>query len=384
MQARKVRGSFSYWDLMNLDHISEGHVISGRYEVVKLLGSGGMGAVYLANDKVLEGHRVAIKILHTEMAHDQELTKRFLREVQLMHQVNHPNVVRTYDVGMENDSIYFTMEYVDGQPLVDILDDLPRTGPLPTDRIANICAQLCAGLDAIHRAEILHRDLKPQNIILLQNDVVKITDFGVARPKHSNLTQHNEIIGSAEYMAPEIWTGSSLSPSVDLYAVGVILYEMATGKLPFESEEPARLMWLHIKQPPNPPKSLRPDLPVWLNQLIVSLLQKKPKDRPGSAAEVVNFVRANAGGLRAQTTQSSGTLPISGDSVNLRSNTMAAMPSSASFPTIRSSSTRRRRRSSRWKLESSLPVLLMGTAFLGIVGYMIWAVIHFFSGMISA
>ena len=382
MQARKVRGSFTYWDLMNLDAISEGQVISGRYEVQKLLGSGGMGAVYLANDKVLEGRQVAIKILHTEMAQDQELTKRFLREVQLMHEVNHPNVVRTYDVGMENDSIYFTMEYVNGQPLVDVLDDIPQTGPIAIDRMANITSQLCAGLDAIHRSEILHRDLKPQNIILVENDVVKITDFGVARPKNSNLTQHNEIIGSAEYMAPEIWTGAQLTPSVDLYAVGVILYEMATGRLPFESEEPARLMWLHIKQPPTPPKSIRPDLPVWLNQLIVSLLQKKPKDRPGSAAEVVNFVRANSGGLKASSVMNSGTLPLPTESSTLSG--IANIASSAAFPTVRSSSTRRRRRSSRWKLESSLPVLLMGTAFLGIVGYMIWAVIRFFTGMISA
>ena len=240
--------------------------------------------------------------------------------------------------------------------------------------------QVCSGLDAIHRAEILHRDLKPQNIIVMANDVVKITDFGVARPKNSNLTQHNEIIGSAEYMAPEIWTGSSLSAAVDLYAFGVILYELATGKLPFESEEPARLMWLHIKQPPTPPKSLRPDLPVWLNQLIVGLLQKKPKDRPGSAAEVVNFVRANANGFRAGT---STTNPAVLESGMMRSSTGSMPLPSAVYPNMRSAS-RRRRRSSRWKLEGSLPILLMGGAFVGMIGYMIWAVIKFFTGMVAA
>src|SRR5262245_42206209 len=188
MQVKISRSrSFYHWDLMNLDPISEGHVISGRYEVERLLGSGGMGAVYLANDRVLEGHKVALKILHDELTQDQELTKRFLREVQLMHQVNHPNVVRTYDVGMEEDCIYFTMEFVSGSPLVDILDGIATSGPVTIERITNLTVQICSGLDAIHRAEILHRDLKPQNIIVMSNDVVKITDFGVARPKNSNL-----------------------------------------------------------------------------------------------------------------------------------------------------------------------------------------------------
>ncbi len=379
MQARKVRSSFSYWDLMNLDPISEGQVISGRYEIKRLLGSGGMGAVYLAEDRVLEGNKVALKILHDEMTRDQELTKRFLREVQLMHQVNHKNVVRTYDVGLEGSSIYFTMEFVSGEPLVEILDSISHKGHVSIERIANLTIQICEGLEAIHQSEILHRDLKPQNIMVLPNDVIKITDFGVARPKDSTLTQHNEIIGSAEYMAPEIWTGNALTPSVDLYAFGVILYELATGKLPFESEEPARLMWLHIKQPPTPPKSIRGDIPAWLNQLILGLLQKRAKDRPANAGEVVNFVKANANGFRpgGDVTASQQGTKVFDSSIR------RGMGSSSTYPSVRSNS-RRKRRTARWKLEGSLPVLMMGTAFLGMVAYMIWAVIKFFTGMVVA
>ena len=272
------------------DVLPVGYMISGRYRIESCLGSGGMGAVYLAHDKVLEGSSVAMKVLHREVAHDENHTKRFLREVQLMHRVNHPNVVRTYDVGKDGDLFYFTMEVAIGVQLEDML----RGGGFEMDRVADLVIQICEGLDAIHAADIIHRDLKPANIILVENRVVKITDFGVARPKSSELTQHNEIIGSVAYIAPEIWLGKPITAATDFYSLGVILYELVTGKLPFEGEEPASLMWMHVKRPPTPPKSVRQDIPNWINQLVLKLLAKSPADRPKSAREIIMFIQTHA------------------------------------------------------------------------------------------
>lgn len=273
--------------------LSHGEIISGRYTVEKLLGSGGMGSVYVASDRVLSGQHLAIKILHSELVRDESLIKRFLREVELMHKVNHQNVVRTFDVGIDGSLVYFTMEFVVGTPLDGLLDDAATSEPLSIRRIAHIGMQIADGLSAIHQADILHRDLKPQNILILQDDTAKITDFGVARPTDSKLTQHQEILGSIHYMAPEVWMGQKLTPAVDLYALGIILYEMTTGVLPFDGNEAARMMWMHTKQPPKPPRAHRADTPNWLNQLILNLLQKSPEQRPKSARDVRAFLQAN-------------------------------------------------------------------------------------------
>ena len=273
------------------DGLQIGDEISGRYVIEKRLGAGGMGAVFLAVDKVLEDSKVAIKILHKDLCSDGELAKRFLREVKLMHSVNHPNVVRTYDVGRDKDIIYFTMEYLPGASLDRLLS---RDKQLPIPTIVHVTEQVCAALNAIHQAEIVHRDLKPGNIIISEDQAIKLTDFGVARPKGSNLTQHNEIIGSVEYMAPEVWLGKGMTPAIDFYSLGIIMYLLTTGKVPFESDEPASLMWMHVKKPPPPPKQLRPDVPNWLNNLILKLLAKAPSDRPKSAAEILNYLNNHA------------------------------------------------------------------------------------------
>ena len=285
------------------DRLADGQVISNRYEIVKKLGAGGMGAVYLAQDRVLENAQVAIKILHSEFGKDNDLAKRFLREVALMNKVNHPNVVRTFDVGRDNSLIYFTMEFVQGTPL----DNIARKSALDLNMVVQITQQVCAALQAIHAAEIVHRDLKPANIILLDDKTIKLTDFGVARSKGSNLTQHDEIIGSVEYMAPEVWLGKELSAATDFYSLGVILYELVTGKVPFESEQPATMMWLHVKRPPQPPKSLRPELPNWLNHLILKLLSKSPADRPKNAGEIIAHVASH---MQRQGVAATGSFPV--------------------------------------------------------------------------
>jgi eukaryotic-like serine/threonine-protein kinase len=316
---------------------SSGTIISSRYEIISPLGVGGMGAVYLAKDRVLENTQVAIKVLHPAMSRDAELSKRFLREVTLMHKVNHQNVVRVFDVGNDQGWIYFTMEYVSGVSLENVLDKSKVSLP----NSIQIIQQVCLALQAIHAAEIIHRDLKPANIMLLNDKTVKLTDFGVARAKNSNLTQHDEIIGSVEYMAPEVWLGKELSPATDFYSLGVILYELVTGDVPFQSDEPATMMWMHVKRPATPPKSLNPEIPNWLNQLILKLLAKSPTERPKTAGEIIAYLNSH---LNRQTnSQSSASFPAVSSSTgtfNTLSGIHNSLPSATgTFPNVTNSNT---------------------------------------------
>ena len=273
------------------DVLPDGALVSNRYRIERQLGRGGMATVYLASDVVLQGSKVAIKVLHPSLCQDGDLTKRFLREVQLMNKVNNPNVVRTFDIGRDASTVYFTMEYLEG----NTLEDLIRGKQLPISTVCKLANQMAAALEAIHSHEIVHRDLKPANIMVLKDFSIKLTDFGIARPKNSDLTQHNEIIGSVNYMAPEVWLGKNVSPAVDIYSLGVILYEMLTGACPFQADEPANLMWMHIKQPPTPPKTIRSDIPAWLSSFVLRMLAKSAKDRPNSSSEIQSYIGSHIG-----------------------------------------------------------------------------------------
>lgn len=246
--------------------------------------------MYLATDRVLGDERVAIKILHSGYVNDDVQRARFLREVQLMRKVNHKNVVRTFDVGVDGDRFYFTMEFVPGTPL----DQLIGTGGIDRSKLASYTIQMCEALQAIHKAGVIHRDLKPGNILVLDDGTLRLADFGVARPEVSNLTQHDEIIGSVCYIAPEVWLGKPVTPSADLYALGIILYELATGQVPFDGESPAVLMRAHLDRQAVPPKELNPSTPTWFSKLVVRLLAKDPNARPRDAREVLDYVRLHS------------------------------------------------------------------------------------------
>ncbi len=245
-----------------------------------------MGSVYLASDSMLANEEIAIKVLHAELCRNQKHTQRFLREVQLTRKVTHPNVVRTFDVGNEGGRLFFTMEFAPGATLKEKL----HAGNLDCYEAAGILREVAKGLFAIHQVDIIHRDLKPGNIIITPDGFVKITDFGVAKPGVSDLTGHNEIIGSIPYMAPEVWVGRGVTAQADLYALGVVAYEMLTGVLPFEGDSPAELMCKHLEQRPVAPKELKPDLPEWLNTLILQLLEKDASRRPDGAKTVVEVI----------------------------------------------------------------------------------------------
>jgi len=303
--------------------IPAGTIIAGRYRVIKTLGTGGMGSVYLAADSVLGDEKVAIKVLHANFVHDETQLARFMREVQLMRKVNHRNVVRTFDVGTEGYT-YFTMEYVNGIQLETLIADTN----ISRDELVSYLVQICEALRAIHAAGIIHRDLKPANILVLKDGTIRVTDFGVARPEVSNLTGHDEIVGSVCYIAPEIWLGKKITHSADLYALGIILYEMLTGTVPFDGTSPAMLMRAHLDRAPRPPKEIEPSVPAWLNKLTLKLLAKSPSDRPRDAKEVIEYLKLHAsegrGTHKAESAQpffeelESHTQVITGDSVFAR------------------------------------------------------------------
>ena len=267
-------------------NLPSGFRISDRYEVMRYIGSGATGSVFVAKDCLLEDAIVAIKVLRMSAAKSHDQIKRFLREVKLMNSVNHPNVVRTFDAGTDRDLIYFTMEYIEGTSL----EDCANTHNLSYEEIKAVLVQICLGLEAIHEADIIHRDLKPGNIMLDHKQHVKIADFGVARPSTSSLTQTGSILGSFEYMAPEVWDSLPPTPLIDLYSLGVILYELVVGHPPFYASVPGQIMRKHLHELPIPPSSLRDDIPSWLNGIIMRLLEKRPEHRPQSARAILEMI----------------------------------------------------------------------------------------------
>ena len=264
-----------------------GSVIAGRYEILRPIGSGGMAFVYLAKDLEQDDFEVAVKTLHSEFVGQQQYVDRFIREAQLLNKIDHPNIVKLYEIGTEQGIIFFTMEYVEGQSLAELMDQYVFS----EDHIAHFIIQMCQGLSVIHSNGITHRDMKPGNILVTEDGQVKISDFGMAREKFSRLTAENQIVGSVCYMAPEIWRGDEVTPFVDFYSLGIMLYELATGEVPFENAWPAELMRMHIYEPPPQPIDKNPDLPPWLNELVVKLLQKYPHERPSSNEEIIEFVK---------------------------------------------------------------------------------------------
>ncbi len=268
--------------------INIGSTIAERYKLERLLGDGGMGKVYLATDLMLEGERVALKILRANLLSDEKSTRRFLREVRLTRKINHPNVVRTFDIAKEEELLFFTMEYVEGITLRTRLEN----GAVDANEATWILLEIAKGLSAIHEGQIIHRDLKPANIIITSEHTAKIADFGVAKRAFSSITAHNEILGSAGYMAPEVWTGGSIDVSTDIYSLGAMVYEMLTGLLPFDGETPEEVMNRHLKFRP-PPIIHIPGVPEWLGNLVLRMLEKEPGNRPKNIREVIDIIEAS-------------------------------------------------------------------------------------------
>ena len=280
-----------------------GQVISGRYRILECIGIGGMGAVYLAEHMHMR-KRVALKLLHAEMSQDEEVLARFRREAEAAAHVEHPNVVAATDFGQTADGAFFlVLEYVEGTGLRDVMD----REPLPAARALHIVRQIGLALERAHAAGIVHRDLKPENVMLVRKgdeaDFVKVLDFGIAkvephphRDTTQPLTRLGTILGTPEYMAPEQALGETVGPSADLYAVGVMLYEMLTGRHPFDAEDRMAVLSMHIVAPVPKMEDRNPAVTVApaVEELVIKLLQKDAKRRPASARELIASIESAA------------------------------------------------------------------------------------------
>ena len=265
----------------NSQYLPAGQLIGNRYKIIRPLGSGGMASVYLAEDMVLGETHVALKILRRGPQFKDEIVHRFLREVRLTHKINHENVVRTFDFGQEGETLFYTMEYLSGQTL----DSLIRDEFMPLPAVLGIAVQLMRGISAVHAVGVVHRDLKPGNVMVLDEGRLKITDFGIARGGVSSLTvSSGEIVGTMAYLAPETLIGEEATIAVDYYALGAMLYQLLTGRLPIDDDIPARLIMRKVEELPADPRELRPDIPEWLAQGLLGLLEIDPQIRMRSLA----------------------------------------------------------------------------------------------------
>jgi tRNA A-37 threonylcarbamoyl transferase component Bud32 len=262
--------------------VGSGRLLAARYELVSVLGSGGMAIVYLARDRVLE-REVAVKVLREQFATDPVFLARFTREALNAARLSHPGLVPIFDAGVDQGTAYIVMEVVRGRTVHQVLVD---DGPLPVARAVGIAADVCAVLEVAHRAGIVHRDIKPGNIALSDDGRTRVFDFGIAHTSGSaGLTAIATVIGTAAYLSPEQAAGQPADPRSDLYSVGCVLEEMLTGSPPFAAETPVALLHQHIHEEPRPPSTRRPEVSAALDAVVLHLLAKDPAHRPESAAE---------------------------------------------------------------------------------------------------
>ncbi len=260
-------------------------VLGDRYEIHRRLARGGMAQVYLARDRSLD-RPVAVKELVPEFATDPSFVERFRREAQAAANLSHPNIVGVYDWGTQDGTYFIVMEYVDGPSLSQVIR---RDGPLHPRRAAEVAGEVAAALGSAHSRGVVHRDIKPGNVLLTSSGQAKVTDFGIARALSSadeDLTQAGSVMGTATYFSPEQAQGLPVDPRTDLYSLGVVLYEMVTGRPPFTGETPLAIAYKHVQDQPAPPSTVIPDLPVALEAVIMKLLAKRPGDRYASAEEL--------------------------------------------------------------------------------------------------
>lgn len=263
--------------------ITKGQKISDRYQIVKSIGEGGMANVYLAYDTILD-RNVAVKVLRGDLASDEKFVRRFQREALAASSLYNENIVEVYDVGEDHGQYYIVMEYIDGKHLKNLLK---KRGKLTVPEAIDIMMQIASGLSVAHDQYLIHRDIKPQNIMILENGLVKITDFGIAMAMNSTqLTQTNSVMGSVHYLPPEQASGKGASLQSDIYSMGILMYELLTGKLPYHGDNAVEIALKHLKEPLPSIREELPSIPQSVENIIIKATAKNPKNRYADAKEM--------------------------------------------------------------------------------------------------
>jgi serine/threonine protein kinase len=305
-----------------------GRTFDTRYVIVRKLGSGGMADVYLAEDQEL-GRRVALKLLDDRHASDEQFVERFRREAQSAAGLNHPSIVSIFDRGYAEGTYYIAMEFLDGRTLKELL---VKNGPTPVPIAIDYARQILGALAFAHRNGIVHRDIKPHNIVVGGDGRLKVTDFGIARSGASQMTEAGSIVGTAQYLSPEQARGAPVDPRSDLYSLGIVLYEMLTGRVPFTGDTPVEIAMKHLSQVPEPPSKLRSGVPHDLDAIVMRALAKDPDQRYASAEEMdADLARVARGVAVARETEDAMTQVLSGAGVATAS-TMIQRPQTTIAP----------------------------------------------------
>ena len=344
-----------------------GTLFAGRYRVTRKLGGGGMADVYLAEDQEL-GRRVAVKILHGRYAHDEQFVERFRREATHAAGLSHPNIVSIFDRGEADGSYFIVMEYVEGRTLKELIRS---RGPCPVPVAIAYTRQILSGLRYAHRNGVIHRDIKPHNVIVDPEGVVKVTDFGIARAGASQMTEEGAIMGTAQYLSPEQARGAPVDQTSDLYSTGIVLFELLTGEVPFSGDTPVEIAMKHLSEVPKPPSEFRAEVPDDLDNVVLRALSKEPAERYQSAAAMDADLETVAhGGHVPDETAEAATVVLAGGKVDedtgVTQVTRRARPSGPGYappfdPT-------RERRGAMWPWLAGVGALLA----LLVAGFFLW------------
>lgn len=269
--------------------IVKGDKINDRYQIIKTIGEGGMANVYLAKDTILD-RNVAVKVLRGDLADDEKFVRRFQREALSASKLNHPNIVEMYDVGEDNGKYYIVMEYVQGKTLKSLVK---KRGALTLPEVIDIMSQLSSAIMCAHDSYIIHRDIKPQNVMILDDGRVKIMDFGIAMALNSNeLTQTNSVMGSVHYLPPEQANGSGSTIKSDIYSLGILMYELLTGKVPFKGDNAVEIAIKQMKEPIPSICKQNPDIPQSVENIVLRACAKNPKNRYDSVKEMYDDIKS--------------------------------------------------------------------------------------------